>query len=52
MRRSWAADGSRTLAQRVRAKVRDIVEHHEPLPLPDGLEKSLNEIIARAEAAG
>jgi trimethylamine--corrinoid protein Co-methyltransferase len=51
MRRSWAANGSQTMAQRVRSRVGDILERHEPLPLPDGLERSLNEIIARAEAA-
>jgi trimethylamine--corrinoid protein Co-methyltransferase len=51
MRRSWAASGSQTMAQRVRARVRDILEHHEPLPLPDGVEGRLAEIVARAEAS-
>jgi trimethylamine--corrinoid protein Co-methyltransferase len=50
MRRSWAASGSQTMAERVRAKVRDILEHHEPLPLPNGAEESLRQIVARAEA--
>jgi trimethylamine--corrinoid protein Co-methyltransferase len=51
MRRSWAASGSQTMAQRVRAKVRDILKNHQPLPLPEGVEESLKEIVARAEAS-
>ncbi len=50
MRRSWAASGGETMAQRVRAKVRDILEHHTPLPLPEGMEETLQEIVARAQA--
>ncbi len=49
MRRTWEASGSQTMAERVRAKVKDIVEHHEPLPIPAAVERSLQEIVAQAE---
>ena len=51
MRRTWTASGSQTMAQRVRAKVRDILEHHQPSPLPEGVEERLSEIVARAQGA-
>jgi trimethylamine--corrinoid protein Co-methyltransferase len=51
MRRAWTASGSETMAGRVRAKVRDILEQYEPKPLPDGAEKRLQAIVDRAEAA-
>jgi trimethylamine--corrinoid protein Co-methyltransferase len=50
MRRSWEASGSKTMAERVRAKVVDILEQHEPMPIPAEAETGLKEIIARAEA--
>jgi trimethylamine--corrinoid protein Co-methyltransferase len=50
MRRTWAASGAQTMDQRIRAKVLDLLEHHQPLPLPDGAEARLREIIAQAEA--
>jgi len=50
MRRAWEAGGSKTMAQRVRAKVIDILEHHEPLPIPAEVEARLEEIVAQAEA--
>jgi trimethylamine--corrinoid protein Co-methyltransferase len=51
MRRSWAASGSQTMGQRVRTKVLGILEHHQPLPLSEGVEATLKEIAARAEEA-
>jgi trimethylamine--corrinoid protein Co-methyltransferase len=51
MRRAWTASGGETMAGRVRGKVRDILEHYEPLPLPDGAEERLQAIVDRAEAA-
>jgi trimethylamine--corrinoid protein Co-methyltransferase len=50
MRRTWAATGAQTMDQRIRAKVLDLLEHHQPLPLPDGAEARLREIIAQVEA--
>jgi trimethylamine--corrinoid protein Co-methyltransferase len=50
MRGAWRASGGKTMADRVRAKVLDILEHHEPLPMPPQREAALREIIAEAEA--
>jgi trimethylamine--corrinoid protein Co-methyltransferase len=49
-RRSWEAGGGKTMAERVRAKVVDILEHHEPLPIPAEVEARLKEIVAQADA--
>jgi trimethylamine--corrinoid protein Co-methyltransferase len=49
MRRTWEASGGLTMAERVRAKVKDILDHHEPLPIPAPVERSLQEIVAQAE---
>ena len=48
-RRGWEADGGKSMADRVRAKVLDILKGHEPLPIPAEVETGLKEIIARAE---
>lgn len=49
MRRAWEAGGAKTMADRVRARVVDILEHHEPLQIPSGVEARLKEIVAEAE---
>ncbi|HSR32690.1 MAG TPA: trimethylamine methyltransferase family protein, partial [Anaerolineae bacterium] len=49
MRRTWQATGSKTMAEQVRAKVLDILEHHEPLPLPAEVEARLAELVVQAE---
>ena len=38
------------MADRVRAKVVDILEHHEPLLLQDETEAALEKIVTEAEA--
>jgi trimethylamine--corrinoid protein Co-methyltransferase len=50
MRRTWEASGKRTMGERVRAKVLDILGRHEPLPLPAEVEARLEQIVAEAEA--
>ncbi len=50
MRRSWEASGRRTMADRVRARVLHILEHHRPLPIAPETEAQLKEIVAQAEA--
>jgi trimethylamine--corrinoid protein Co-methyltransferase len=50
MRRTWEAGGERTMGERVRAKVLDILERHQPLPLPAEVEAGLEQIVAEAEA--
>jgi len=49
MRRAWEAGGKKTMAERVRAKVLDILEHHEPMPIPADAKAALKGIIAQAE---
>jgi len=49
-RRSWEAGGSKTMADRVREKVIHILEHHEPAPIPAGVQSHLHDIIARSDA--
>jgi trimethylamine--corrinoid protein Co-methyltransferase len=48
-RRVWEVGGRKTMGDRVRAKVLDILEHHEPMPIPPEVEARLKEIIARAD---
>jgi trimethylamine--corrinoid protein Co-methyltransferase len=45
----WQQAGSRTMAQRVREKVIDLLENYEPEPLPDDVLKEVKEIIAQAD---
>ena len=49
MRRGWEASGRKTMAERVRVKVRDILEHHEPLLIPAEVEARLKGIVAEAD---
>jgi trimethylamine--corrinoid protein Co-methyltransferase len=48
-RRGWEASGRKTMAERVRTKVVDILEHHEPIPIPAEVEARLKEIVAQAD---
>ncbi len=48
-RRGWEASGKKTMAERVRAKVKDILEHHQPLPIPAEVEERLKELVAEAD---
>jgi len=50
MRASWVAGGRRTMAERVRSRVRQILEQHHTLPMPDGVVANLKQIIAEADA--
>jgi len=49
-RRGWEADGGKSMAQRVRAQVVDILEHHKPMPIPAQVETRLEELVAQADA--
>ncbi|HUW11060.1 MAG TPA: trimethylamine methyltransferase family protein [Anaerolineae bacterium] len=50
MRRSWEASGSYTLADRVRAKVKSILENHQPMAVPADVNARLLDIVAAADA--
>ena len=45
----WAADGCKTMGQRVHEKVKQILNEHKPEPLPEDVVKQLDAIVERAE---
>lgn len=49
MRRSWQAGGSKTMGDRIRAKVLKILEEHQPLPIAPEIEHHLEQIVAEAD---
>jgi trimethylamine--corrinoid protein Co-methyltransferase len=49
MRRPWESSGERTMAQRVRSKVKEILARHEPMPIPAEVEARLQELVSQAE---
>ena len=48
-RETWEAGGAKTLGQRVREKVLDIIDNFEPEPLDDAVDKKLRAIVQRAD---
>lgn len=50
MRGAWETSGRQTMADRIRTKVLDILDHHEPMPIPAGVEARLAAIVARADS--
>jgi trimethylamine--corrinoid protein Co-methyltransferase len=48
-RPDWAAEGGLTLGDRARARVRSILETHQPLPLAETTRSQLDAIIEQAE---
>lgn len=49
MRGGWVASGEQTMAERVRVKVRDILEQHETMPIAPQVMAKLKQIIAEAD---
>jgi trimethylamine--corrinoid protein Co-methyltransferase len=49
-RENWEAAGSKTLGQRVREKVVDLIENFEPTPLDAAVEEKLRDICQRADS--
>lgn len=45
----WVAEGSRDLKSKATAKVQDIIENYEPIPLDDKLKSKLRKIIESRE---
>jgi len=50
MRRAWESSGSGTLGDRVRAKVKNILENHEPMAIAAEVNARLLDIVAEADA--
>jgi trimethylamine--corrinoid protein Co-methyltransferase len=46
---AWASRGGKTYEQVVTQKARDILATHEPRPLPDDVQRRINDIAAAAE---
>ena len=46
---TWQAAGAKTMGQRVREKVLDLLENFQPAPLPAAVEAQLKAIVARAD---
>ncbi len=47
---NWVSNGEKTLFDRSNERVIDILENHEPEPLPGDIQERMRAIIARAEA--
>jgi trimethylamine--corrinoid protein Co-methyltransferase len=50
VREEWSAAGSKSLYDRARERAIEILETHEPTPLPEGAAAEMTAIIAEAEA--
>jgi len=49
--KAWSASERFTFGQRVNARTRELIEGHQPEPLPEDVTESIREIIARSEAS-
>ena len=49
VREEWAAQGSSTIYERATMKAREILETHQPLPVPESAREEMRAIIAEAE---
>jgi trimethylamine--corrinoid protein Co-methyltransferase len=47
---TWQAAGAQTMLDRIRAKLREILETHQPPPLSDGAAEKIEAILQEAEA--
>ncbi len=46
----WVAEGSRTMGERIRDRVTEILQTHEPVPIPEDQMAELKSIVAAADA--
>ena len=49
-RARWEQKGSKTVVDKAKAKAREILDTHQPTPLPEDVDRELREIIKQAEA--
>jgi len=47
---NWQASGSQTMADRIKARLREILATHRPPPLPEGAAEKIEEILRAAES--
>ncbi len=47
---NWEAAGSQTMNDRIRARLREILNTHKPPPLPDGAAEQIEAVLQSAEA--
>ncbi len=47
----WMKAGAKPLRERAREKALDILEHHEPEPLPAAVQTEIDEIVAQADSS-
>jgi len=47
-RSAWETKGGKDMTQLAREKARKIIQTHQPEPLPDGVKKTLHEIVENA----
>jgi trimethylamine--corrinoid protein Co-methyltransferase len=45
----WREQGGQTLGQRAKALMHDLVRHHQPEPLPEGLLRELRQVVRSAD---
>jgi len=48
---AWAASDQTVYEQRVRRRTQDLMETHEPVPLPEDVSEAIRAIVTRAEEA-
>lgn len=48
---TWHSGGEKTLKARVHDKVLDLIEHYDPPPIPEKIERELEKIVSRADEA-
>ncbi len=46
---AWVAGGSKTMGDRIRERLREIMDHHQPVPLPAEAGQAIDNILRRAE---
>ena len=46
----WAADGGKTLRQRARERLEEILQNHQPEPLPPDVQERIDGVVNRATA--
>jgi len=51
VREEWEEAGSPTMYDRARTRARDLLENHEPEPLPDDVRQRVRDIVAREDRA-